>query len=158
VTKPNYGVLRARYIKKHKALVKPNQGWGSLHSSLHLAYSMGRKRGFTDLGTFVAKPGDHGWDRRRSMAAAFDLGSKDRFYNRGWNYLKARKLALLYVENNEALNIEYVILGMRIWSRSWARARRGPKAWSKDRGWHEYEGDTSHMFHIHVSGSIAHGY
>jgi hypothetical protein len=148
--------LMKRYLAKHKKLIMPRQGWESLHRSLHLAYSMGRVRGFTDLGTYVNKPGDHGWRDDIRQAAAFDLGRKDRFYNRGWNYLTARKLALLYVEHHEALEIEYVILGMRIWSRSWAKAKRGPKAWSKDRGWHEYQGDTSHMFHVHVSGSVAH--
>ena len=38
-----------------------------------------------------------------------------------------------------ALFIEYVILGRRIWSRSWGR-------------WHPYTGGTSHDWHIHVSG------
>ena len=144
-----YGELRRRYLRKHKHFVEPRQGFDSLHESLHLAYSMGRKRGFTDLGTYVNKPGDHGWDDRRRMALAFDLGRKDRFLNRGWNYLKARRLCKLYVKHHKALNIEYVILGMRIWSRWGATV----KAWDKDNGWHPYGGDTSHMFHIHVSGS-----
>lgn len=151
-----YGVLLRRYIKKHKRLVEPRQGWGSLHPSLRLAYSMGRQRGFTDLGTYANKAGDHGWDDRHRMGLAFDLGRKDRFLFRGWNYLKARNLAKLYVKEHKALGINYVILGMRIWSRSWARARRGPKAWSPDRGWHRYQGDTSHMFHVHVSGVDPH--
>ena len=131
-----YKELLARYRNTHGKLVEPKQGWTSLHSDLWLAYSMGRVRGFTDLGTYANKPGDHGfWP-----AWAFDLGRNDRFYNKGWNYLKARRLAKLYVEHHEALNVNYVILGMKIWSRS--------KPY-----WHPLTtGDTSHMFHIHVSG------
>lgn len=151
-----YQQLLKRYKKKHKQLKQPRQGWDSLHPSLHLAYSMGIVRKFTDLGTYVNKSGDHGWDDRNRMAAAFDLGRKDRFLFRGWNYLKARRLVKLYVKHHKALGIEYVILGMRIWSRSWLNAKKKPKAWSVELGWHEYQGDTSHMFHIHVSGSIAH--
>ena len=138
-----YGELLHRYRRKHKKLVEPRQGWSSLHSSLHLAYSLGRVRGFTDLGTYVNKPGDHGWDDKRRMAMAFDLGREDRFLFKGWGYLKARKLALMYVKYHKPLNIEYVILGRRIWSRSRPY-------------WHPLTtGDTSHDFHVHVSG--AHG-
>jgi hypothetical protein len=137
---PTYGQLLHAYRKKHKVLVEPRQGSGSLHPSLWLAYSMGRKRGFTDLGTYVNKPGDHGWNDAKRQALAFDLGRKNRFFNRGWNYLVARRLAKHYVEHHKALNINYVILGMKIWSRSRPY-------------WHPLTtGDTSHMFHIHVSG------
>lgn len=136
-----YAQLLARYREKHGALVEPNQEFSSLHPTLWLAYSMGRKRGFTDLGTYVDKPGDHGWLDDKRMARAFDLGRKNRFFFLGWNYLPARKLAKLYVEHHKALNIDYVILGMRIWSREHPY-------------WHKYTGDRSHMFHIHVSGSI----
>jgi len=66
-----YPELLARYRKRHGKLVEPVQGFGSLHNSLHLAYSMGRQRGFTDLGTYVNKPGDHGWNDKERMAAAF---------------------------------------------------------------------------------------
>ena len=144
-----YEQLRTRYQKVHKKLVKPVQGWSSLDSTLWLAYSMGRVRGFTDLGTYVNKAGDHGIG---PPAFAFDLGRKDRFLNRGYNYLKAQRLAKLYVRHHKALSINYVILGMRIWSRSWDKAKRGPKAWNPELGWHRYDGNTSHMFHIHVSG------
>ena len=135
-----YAELFARYRRKHKRLVEPRQGFDSLHDSLWLAYSMGRKRGFTDLGTYVNKPGDHGWDDGRRMALAFDLGREDRFLFKGWGYLKARRLAQLYVKEHKGLNINYVILGRRIWSRSRPY-------------WHPLTtGDTSHDFHIHVSG------
>jgi hypothetical protein len=132
-----YAELLARYRVKHGALLEPRQGWGSLHKSLWLAYSMGRKRGFTDLGTYVDKPGDHGIG---PPCYAFDLGRNNRFYYLGWNYLVARSLAKLYVAEHEALGIEYVILGRRVWSRSRPY-------------WHPLTtGDTSHDFHIHVSG------
>lgn len=130
-----YMELLTRYKEKHGKLVEPQQGFKSLHEDLWLAYSMGRKRGFTDLGTHALKAGDHGfWP-----AWAFDLGRKNRFYNLGWNYLVARKLALLYWEHHEALHINYVILGRRIISR-------------KHPTWRPYERDSSHDWHIHVSG------
>ena len=126
-----YAELLRRYRAKHGKLVAPD----SLQPDLHLAFSMGMKRGFTNLGTYGRKPGDHGY----YPSWAFDLGREDRFLFKGWGYLKARNLAKLYVENHKALHIEYVILGMRIWSRSRPY-------------WHDYGGDRSHMFHIHVSG------
>lgn len=136
--------LLARYKKTHGKLVEPVQGFSSLHPSLHLAYSMGRVRGFTDLGTYVDKAGDHGWDDKNRMAAAFDLGRKDRFLFKGWGYLKARRLAKFYWKEHESLGIEYVILGQRLIS------RERPY-------WHPLTtGDTSHSFHIHVSAHVAH--
>lgn len=132
-----YSELFARYRAKHGKLVEPVQGFDSLDNSLHLAYSMGRQRGFTDLGTYVDKPGDHGIG---PPCFAFDLGRKDRFLFKGWGYLKARRLVKLYVHEHTGLHINYVILGRRIWSRN--------KPY-----WHPLTtGDTSHDFHIHVSG------
>lgn len=114
-------------------LVEPKQGWRSLDHRLWKAYAIGRNRGYTDLGTYANKPGDHGyWPAR-----AFDLGRKDRFRFLGWGYLKARRLVKFYVRYHRELNIDYVILGDRIWSRR--------------RGWHAYTRDSSHFFHIHVS-------
>jgi hypothetical protein len=138
-----YAQLKKRYLDKHGALVQPAQGWGSLDPTLWLAYSMGRKRGFTDLGTYANKPGDHGY----YPAHAFDLGRRDRFRFLGWNYLIARKFAQLLVKNYRELNINYVILGNRIWSREYPY-------------WHSFKNypkDKSHDFHIHVSGVHSHG-
>ena len=124
-------------MRRRRKLVEPRQGWSSLDESLWRAYSIGRNRGFTDLGTYVDKPGDHGIG---PPCFAFDLGDPLRFRFLGWGYLKARQLAKFYVKGHEWLNIEYVILGMRIWSRSRPY-------------WHPLTtGDTSHQFHIHVSG------
>ena len=131
-----YGELLRRYKAKHRRLVEPKQGFTSLDGKLWLAYSMGRKRGFTDLGTYARKPGDHGY----WPAQAFDLGRKDRFFNRGFNYLKARRLCNFYWQHRVALNIEYCILGRKIISRSRPY-------------WHKLgTSDTSHDWHIHVSG------
>ena len=130
-----YADLLRRYRQKHGRLVEPRQGFESLDQKLWLAYSMGRKRNFTDLGTYASKAGDHGY----YPAYAFDLGREDRFLFKGWGYLKARRLAKLYVRYHKRLNINYVILGHRIWSRE--------KPY-----WHPFTRDASHMFHIHVSG------
>jgi hypothetical protein len=106
--------LFAEYKKKHGKLKVPKQGFASLDERLWLPYSMAIARGFTDLGTYANKAGDHGyWPSR-----AFDVGRKNRFFNKGWNYLVARRLAKLYVEHHKALDIDYVILGDKIWSRS----------------------------------------
>jgi len=134
--------LAAAYKAKHGALVEPVQGFDSLAKILWLPYSMGRQRGFTDLGTYVAKALDHGGtDTHRGPPAwAFDLGRKDRFLFKGWDYLKARALAKFYWENHRALGIEYVILGHKIISRN-------------NPTWHFYADPSgSHSFHIHVSG------
>lgn len=139
-----YGTLLRRYLKKHKRLVEPNQGWGSLHESLHLAYSMGRRRGFTDLGTFVNKGGDHGWLPSIRMARAFDLGRADRFRFQGFNYLIARRYANLLAKNAKALGIRYIILGDRIWHKNYGK-------WMY---FSNYPKDKSHDFHLHISGQV----
>jgi len=134
--------LMAAYKEKHGPLVKPRQGFDSLAPVLWLAYSMGIQRGFTDLGTYVAKALDHGGtDTHRGPPAwAFDLGRKNRFLFRGWDYLVARRFARFLWENHRALGIEYVILGNKIASRE-----KGD--------WHPFlDSSGSHSFHIHVSG------
>ncbi len=128
---PTYPELLATYKKKHGKLVAP----ASLQQSLHLAFSMGIKRSFTNLGTHAKKPGDHGY----YPAWAFDLGRHNRFFNKGWNYLVARNLAKLYWKHRLALNVEYVILGRKIIS------RQHPT-------WRPYTRSTTHDWHIHVSG------
>lgn len=141
---PSYAVLLSRYLKKHKAFVKPVQGFGSLDESLWLAYSMGRKRGFTDLGTYVNKTGDHGWNDQLKRARAFDLGRNNHFFFKGFNYLIARRFCNLLAANYLALGIRYIILGDRIW-------HRDTQKWEKFKN---YSKDKSHDFHIHVSGQV----
>lgn len=135
---PSYGELLTRFRAKHGALLRP----ASLHASLHLAYSMGVKaRSFTDLGTYnpaSTLPGGGKSDHAYYPAWAFDLGRPGWKGLWGFGYLAARKLADVFVKHHVALNIEYVIVGRRIWSRS--------------RGWHAYNSDASHDWHIHVSG------
>lgn len=134
--------LLAQYRAKHGALKKPRQGWDSLAKILWLPYSMGIARGFTDLGTYVAKALDHGGtDTHRGPPAwAFDLGRKNRFLFKGWDYLVARRFAKLLWANHRALGIEYIILGNKIISR-------------KHPSWQPFaDAGGTHSFHIHVSG------
>jgi hypothetical protein len=140
---PTYGRLLRDYLKKHKRLVEPTNwmGFEALAEPLWLAYSMGRRRGYTDLGTYVAKPLDHGGTsyHRGPPAWAFDLGrSNGFFWKRPWGVLMAKRYVNFLVKNHKALSIEYVIFRDRIWSRS--------------NGWRHYGPDTSHFWHIHVSG------
>jgi len=126
-------MIRVNWETLKDNLVKPVQGWNSLDPRLYKAYSIGRNRAYTDLGTYANKPGDHGyWPAR-----AFDLGRKNRFFFLGYRYRPARRLFDFYVANHKRLNIDYVILGNKIWSRS--------------RGLHSYTRDKSHYYHIHVS-------
>lgn len=114
-------------------LVEPNQGWGSLHPSLWPAYSLGRSRfGLSDLGTYnpasrlpSGLPSDHAV----YPAMAFDLGFSPAT---GWANVKARAYARLIVGRKE---IEYVIVGDRIYTGWWKPYRSG-----------------GHESHVHVSG------
>lgn len=135
-----YEQLLAQYMEKHKHLVEPRQGFSSLKESLWLAYSMGVKRGYYDVGTYVDKPGDHGWDDVHRTSKAFDLRRKGWVGRFGWGYRNARKLAQFYWDNHQALEINYVIVGRELISRE--------KPY-----WHPLTtGDTSHDWHVHVSG------
>lgn len=137
-----YAELLRRYRDKHGKLVEPRQGWESLAAALWLAYSMSIKRGFLDLGTYVDKPLDHGGTdtERHPPAWAFDVGRKNRFFFKGWNYLVARRLAQHLWEHHDALHIEYILLGHKAISR-------------KEPYWHYFADESgTHSFHIHVSG------
>lgn len=134
-----YKELLARYTKKHGKLHTSK----NLDKSLWLAWSMGLERGFTDLGTYNPKsllPSGAKSDHALGPPCfAFDLGRKNRFFFKGFQYLTARRLFKLYVAEHQALSINYVILGKKIWSR--------------EKGFHDYsDSDGSHAFHIHVSG------
>jgi hypothetical protein len=138
-----YEQLRRQYINKHRRLVAPTQGFGSLYEHLWLAYSMVVKRGYYDVGTYANKPGDHSWGDRHGqpgVALAFDMRRKGWLGRFGWGFRNARKTAEWLWDNHVALNIDYVIVGRQIISRQ--------KPY-----WHPLTtGDTSHDWHIHVSG------
>lgn len=138
-----YATLLAQYRQKHGKLVEPVQGWDSLHSNLWLAYSSVIKRGYYDVGTYANKPGDHSWGDRHSRpgtALAFDMRRQGWLGRFGWGFLNAKKTAQWLWDNHEALHINYVIVGRQLISRE--------KPY-----WHPLTtGDTSHDWHIHVSG------
>lgn len=132
-----YGRWKYRRYQPPAKLVEPVQGFDSLHRSLWTAYSMCRNAGvqFTDLGTYnpasrlpSGAPSDHAVH----PAFAFDIGIEP---DTGWNNLKARALAVRVVKLPE---VEYVILGSRIWT-DWRKV------------WGAYYGG-GHLNHIHVSG------
>lgn len=116
-------------------LVEPRQGFHSLSSTLWRAFSEGRHRGLSDLGTHnpasrlpSGRPSDHAV----YPAMAFDLGIEP---DTGWNNLKARAYAVWTSGRPE---VEYTILGNRIW-------RGRYKVWGS-----YYSG--GHLNHVHVSG------
>ncbi len=131
--------LAVRLLKEYAAsmrpkLIEPNQGFNSLHSSLWEAYTIGRRMGLSDLGTYnpdsnlpSGAPSDHAV----YPAMAFDLGVEP---DTGWGNTTGRTFAEKMAGRPE---IEYVILGDRIWSR--------------DRGWRRYS-YGNHANHCHVSG------
>lgn len=130
-------VQRRIYRWKRKLNVEPRQGFDSLDESMWEAYTIGRRRGFTDLGTYANKSGSHGY----RPAVAFDLGDPLRFKFLGWGYLKARNLAKFYAKNGKRLGLEYVLLGHKMLHR--------------ENGWKPVwfaDSDGSHKFHIHVDG------
>lgn len=115
-------------------LVEPNQGWSSLSRTLWEVYSMGRNAGLSDLGTYNPKstlPGGGKSDHAVFPAMAIDFGIDP---DTGWNNLKARYYVQKIAGRPE---VEYVILGNRIWTR---------------RGWGAYY-SGGHMNHVHVSGN-----
>ena len=138
-----YAQLLSRYRDKHGTLVEPPQGFDSLHEDLWLAYSIGIKRGYYSVGTYARKPGDHSWGDRNGqpgVALAFDLRRKGWVGRFGWRFANAKKLARFYWANHKALNLNYVIVGRQIISRQYPT-------------WRPYTRDSSHDWHIHVSGS-----
>ncbi len=132
--------LAVRLLKEYAAsvlpkLIEPNQGFDSLHSSLWEAYTIGRRMGLSDLGTYnpaSTLPSGRKSDHAVYPAMAFDLGVEP---DTGWNNIPGRTFAEKMAGRAE---IEYVILGDRIWSR--------------DRGWRRYTAGN-HANHCHVSGT-----
>jgi peptidoglycan hydrolase-like protein with peptidoglycan-binding domain len=124
-------------------LIEPYQGWSSLHSSLHEAYSLGRHMGLKDgpglaSGTYNPNsrlPSGAKSDHALYPARAFDL---DIAPDTGWQNDPARAFFYLMVGRPE---VNYVILGDRIWSRE--RASEGVRLYS----------GGGHANHVHVSGN-----
>lgn len=115
-------------------LIEPNQGFDSLHPSLHEAYSLGRTMGLSDLGTHnpaSTLPGGGKSDHAFFPAWAFDLGVEP---DTGFANPVGRAF---FEEMVERPGVGYVILGDKIWSRS--------------RGLHAYTAG-GHLNHVHVSG------
>jgi hypothetical protein len=115
-------------------LVEPKQGFSSLRKDLWQAFSIGRSRGLTDLGTYnpgsrlpSGAPSDHAV----YPAVAFDLGFSPAI---GFDHPVARKFAQ---DMSKRPEVEYVICGNQIWS--------------EERGWHAYTAG-GHEGHVHVSG------
>lgn len=115
-------------------LVEPTQGWDSLDRSLWALYSSGRRRGFSDQGTYnpnstlpSGRPSDHAV----YPAKAFDLGFTPAT---GYSNLAAR---VYFNDCTKDPTVKYVILGNKIWSEA--------------RGLHAYTGG-GHDSHVHVSG------
>ena len=115
-------------------LVQPKQGFSSLHKSLWEPYSIGRKMGMSDLGTYnpasllpSGAPSDHAV----FPAFAFDLGITP---SNGYTNTVGRKFFDLMAGRP---GIHYVILGDKIWS--------------TEKGLHDYTAG-GHSNHVHVSG------
>lgn len=114
-------------------VVAPKQGFHSLSPALWEGFSLGRRMGLTDLGTYNPSstlPSGAKSDHAYWPARAFDLGFSPQI---GWDNLNARAFFNSMVERPE---VEYVILGNKIWSR--------------DAGLHAYTGG-GHDGHVHVS-------
>jgi hypothetical protein len=115
-------------------IVEPRQGRSSLVSTLWEAYSIGRTLGLSDLGTYNGAsrlPSGTRSDHAYWPAYAYDLGVSPTVgyaHPVGKRYFKAM---------TERPEIEYVILGDRIWSRG--------------KGLHAYT-SGGHENHVHVSG------
>lgn len=115
-------------------MIEPRQGFGSLDRSLWPAYTLARRMGLSDLGTYNPSstlPGGGPSDHARSPALAFDAGF---FPPVGYAHPQARLFFEAMVGRPE---VNYVILGDVIWSRA--------------RGRHTYTAG-GHMNHVHVSG------
>lgn len=123
--------------------IEPAQGFASLVDDLWEAYTIGRRWGFTDLGTYNPKstlPGsgaasDHATSRKDGHigepACAFDLGITPAVG-------QANPAARAYFRQMIGRpDVHYVILGDKIWS--------------TDKGIHQYT-SGGHDGHIHVSG------
>ncbi len=125
------GDPRLRCAHDGAILVQPRQGFASLSPALHAAYSLGRRLGLSDLGTYnpaATLPGGGKSDHAYHPARAFDLG-----LTKAGTRERAR---WFFRQMIDRLEVEYVIFEARIWSR--------------ERGLHAYTAG-GHETHVHVS-------
>lgn len=112
-------------------LLEPKQGFKSLRQDGWEPYTLGRRLGLSDLGTYnpaSTLPGGGKSDHAFNPARAFDLG-----LTKVGTRARARWFFGQMIERPE---VEYVIFEERIWSR--------------DRGLHAYTAG-GHDAHVHVS-------
>lgn len=114
--------------------VEPRQGYDSLEQSLHEAFSIGRRMGLSDLGTYnpnsklpSGRPSDHA----HYPSKAFDLG-----FDPSDTVSDARSDSFFHLMMHRP-EVKYVI--------------RKNQIWSVDRGLHTYT-SGGHENHVHVSG------
>lgn len=126
---------RPRDERDGSLLTEPRQGFGSLVTALWPAYTLARRLGMPDLGTYNPSstlPGGGKSDHAYSPARAFDVGlAKARGGKSGREV--ARWFFRQMIDRPE---VEYVIFEAKIWSR--------------DRGLHAYTAG-GHDGHVHVS-------
>ncbi len=128
------GYARELLEPSRPPLLAPAQGFGSLDRRLWDAYSFGRSLGLTDLGTYnpaSTLPSGARSDHAYFPARAFDLGVSP---DTGYSHPGGRRFFDEMIGRPE---VEYVILGDRIWSRG-----RGLRSYSAG----------GHANHAHVSG------
>lgn len=104
---------RPRDSRAGALLIKPRQGFASLRRDGWALYSLGRRLGLSDLGTYnpdATLPGGGKSDHAFSPARAFDLG-----LTKAGTRERARRFYTLCKRRPE---VEYVIFERKIWSRT----------------------------------------
>lgn len=128
------GDERPRCSRDGALLIRPRQGWESLHPSLWEAYTLARRLKLTDLGTYnpaATLPGGGRSDHAYGPPAwAFDVGGAPSLLR--WFFRRM-------IGRDE---VEYVILEGVASPRIWSRERGGPRP---------YSGPPTSP-HVHVSG------
>ncbi len=122
---------RPRCSHDGAVLVKPRQGFASLRKDGREAYTLGRRLGLSDLGTYnpaSTLPGGGKSDHAYHPARAFDLG-----LTKVGTRERARWFFRRMIDRPE---VEYVIFEDKIWSRN--------------KGLHAYTAG-GHLTHVHVS-------
>lgn len=122
---------RPRDSRSGALLLKPRQGFGSLRSDGWELYTLARRMGGKDLGTYnpaATLPGGGKSDHAYSPARAFDIGLTSTF--------TATKARWYFRHCQKRPECEYVIFERRIWSQT-----NGERPYTAG----------GHMTHVHVS-------